>query len=186
MLHAAKVHASLDEALAGCVTAVGLTRRRRDLSHEPQDVREAAAKLIEIAQSQPIALLFGNETSGLSNEELGKCQMLVTYPANPEYPSLNLAAAVQIMAYELRMAALGDTQAESEARELANLEDIEFFFSRLEETLIDIRFLDPAHPKKLMPRLRRLFSRTRLEKEELSILMGILKQINLKGKDKVD
>ena len=186
VLHAAQVHSSLDDALAGCVTAIGLTRRQRGLSHDPLDARDAAGQLIEIARTQPIALLFGNETSGLSNEELGKCQMLVTYPANPEYPSLNLAAAVQIMAWELRMAALAGAQLESEERELANLEDIEFFFARLQETLIDIRFLDPAHPKKLMPRLRRLFSRTRLEKDELSILMGILKQINLKGKVKVD
>jgi tRNA/rRNA methyltransferase len=112
--------------------------------------------------------------------------MLVTFPANPEYPSLNLAAAVQIMAYELRMAALGDARIDLAERELARLEDVEFFFSRLEETLIEIRFLDPAHPKKLMPRLRRLFARAQLEKEELSILMGILKQVNLKGKPKVD
>jgi tRNA/rRNA methyltransferase len=186
VLQAAQVHASLDEALAGCVIATGLTRRQRGLSHEPLDAREAAGRLIDIAQTQPVALLFGNETSGLSNEELSRCQMLVTFPANPGYPSLNLAAAVQIMAYELRMAALGAAKTTRMERDLARLEDIEFFFSRLEETLIDIRFLDPAHPKKLMPRLRRLFSRTQLEKEELSILMGILKQINLKGKVKVD
>lgn len=186
VLRAAQVHTSLDGALAGCVMAVGLTRRQRGLSHEPLDAREAAAKLVAISRTQAVALVFGNETSGLSNEELGKCQMLVTFPANPDYPSLNLAAAVQIMAYELRLAALGAVQAESTEREFARLEDTEFFFSRLEATLIDIRFLDPAHPKKLMPRLRRLFSRSRLEKEELSILMGILKQINLKGKHKVD
>lgn len=186
VLQAARVHPTLESALSGCVFAAGLTRRQRGLSHEPLDAREAAGRLIAIAHTQPIALLFGNETSGLSNEELGKCQMLVTYPANPDYPSLNLAAAVQIMAYEMRMAALGQARTEATERELANLEDIEFFFSRLEETLIDIRFLDPAHPKKLMPRLRRMFARKQLEKEELSILMGILKQINLKGKVKVD
>lgn len=186
VLQAAQVHPTLESALSGCVFAAGLTRRQRGLSHEPLDAREAAGRLIAIAHTQPIALLFGNETSGLSNEELGKCQMLVTYPANPDYPSLNLAAAVQIMAYEMRMAALGQARTEATERELANLEDIEFFFSRLEETLIDIRFLDPAHPKKLMPRLRRMFARKQLEKEELSILMGILKQINLKGKVKVD
>lgn len=186
VLQAARVHPSLDDALAGCVLAVGLTRRQRGLSHEPLDARAAAARLIATARTQPVALVFGNETSGLSNAELGKCQMLVTFPANPDYPSLNLAAAVQVMAYELRLAALGDAQAGAEPRELAPLEDVEFFFSRLEQTLIDIHFLDPAHPKRLMPRLRRLFSRTQLEKEELSILMGILKQVNLKGKPKVD
>jgi tRNA/rRNA methyltransferase len=186
VLQTAQVHPNLESALTGCVFAAGLTRRQRGLSHEPLDAREAAGRLIEIAHNQPVALLFGNETSGLSNEELGKCQMLVTFPANPDYPSLNLAAAVQIMAYELRMAALGAAQLATPERELANLEDIEFFFSRLEETLIDIRFLDPSHPKKLMPRLRRMFARKQLEKEELSILMGILKQINLKGKVKVD
>jgi tRNA/rRNA methyltransferase len=186
VLQAAQVHPTLESALSGCVIATGLTRRQRGLSHETVDAREAAQRLIAIARTQSVALVFGNETSGLSNEELGKCQMLVTFPANPEYPSLNLAAAVQIMTYELRMAALGEASPEATERDLAKLEDIEFFFSRLEETLIDIRFLDPAHPKKLMPRLRRLFSRVQLEKEELSILMGILKQINLKGKSKVD
>lgn len=186
VLRAARVYENVEASLAGCAIAVGLTRRQRGLSHDPTDARKAAAELIGIARTQAVALVFGNETSGLSNEELGKCQMLVTFPADPDYPSLNLAAAVQVMAYELRMAALGHVLADGGRRELAPLEDVEFFFSRLEETLIDIRFLDPAHPKKLMLRLRRLFARAQLEKEELSILMGILKQVNLKGKHKVD
>jgi tRNA/rRNA methyltransferase len=186
LLEAAPIRESLDMALQGCVLAAGLTARRRGLSHDPLYPRDAARQLVEIAQTRPVALVFGNETYGLSNAELEKCQMLVTLPANPEYPSLNLAAAVQVMTYELRVAALGEPELATAAVDLARLEDIELFFERLEKTLVDIRFLDPAHPKKLMPRLRRLFARTRLEKEELSILMGILQQINLQPKHKVD
>jgi tRNA/rRNA methyltransferase len=93
---------------------------------------------------------------------------------------------VQIMAYELRMASLSQAPASADTAPLAHLDDIEFFYQKLEETLIRIQFLDPQHPKRLMPRIRRMFARTQLEKDEFNILMGILKQVNLFAKSKVD
>jgi tRNA/rRNA methyltransferase len=185
VLEQAQVHATLDEALTGCVFAAGLTARRRDLAHPCMDVREGAQRLAAIAATQAVALVFGNEAYGLSNTELSKCQLMISIPTDSAYTSLNVASAVQIMAYELRMAVLEPGPA-TDTPELARLEDIEFFYQRLEQTLIRIQFLDPDHPKRLMPRIRRMFARTQLEKEELSILMGILKQINLHAKHKVD
>lgn len=186
LLENARVCASLDEALTGSVIAAGLTARRRDLQNPCLDVREAARRLVEIAATQEVALLFGNEAHGLSNEELNRCQYVISIPTDSAYTSLNVASAVQIMTYELRMATLNAAPITSEAVALAPLEDIEFFYARLEETLKRIQFLDPDHPKRLMPRIRRMFARTQLEKEEFSILMGILKQINLFSKAKLD
>lgn len=185
VLGRARVCRDLDEALADCVLAAGLTRRLRELAQPPQDGRSAALELASLARAHRVALVFGNETFGLSNAELARCQRLVTLPANPRYPSLNLAAAVQVMAYEMRLAALGAPAANPPPPSVS-LGEMEYFYRRLEETLIHIGFLDPAHPKRLMPRLRRLFGRCGLEKEELSILLGILKHVNLKGKGKVD
>ncbi len=118
-------------------------------------------------------MVFGNETFGLSKEELACCQALMTIPANPEYSSLNLGAAVQVMAYELRRTALAETLPQPEL-DAADLAEVERFYAHLEETLIKIGFLNPASPKRLMPKLRRLFSRTRLQKEEINILRGML------------
>ena len=186
VLEQAQVHATLDDALAGSVIAAGLTARRRDLQHPCLDVREAARRLVEIAATQEVALLFGNEAHGLSNAELTRCQYMISIPTDSAYTSLNVASAVQIMAYELRMATLTAITTAIDTPTLAPLEDIEFFYQRLEQTLTRIQFLDPDHPKRLMPRIRRMFARTQLEKEEFSILMGILKQINLFTKSKVD
>lgn len=178
LLTKAQVHATLDDALADCAFAVGLTARSRDLMHETLDPRSAARQLLPLAAKQPVALLFGNETAGLSNEELRKCQWCIAIPSNPDCSSLNLAAAVQVMAYELRMAALADqAPADTEVPQLATLDELERFYQHLERTLIDIDFLDPDQPKLLMPRLRRLFARGRVEQEEFHILMGILKQV---------
>lgn len=178
VLAGAQVHTNLDDALAGCAFAVGLTARSRDLMHETLDPRSAARRLLPLAASQPVALLFGNETAGLSNEELRKCQWRVAIPTNPDCSSLNLAAAVQVMAYELRMAALEQqAPAVPDMPTLATLDELERFYQRLEQTLVAIDFLDPESPKLLMPRLRRLFARGRVEQEEFHILMGILKQV---------
>ena len=170
---------TLDEALSGATFAVGLTSRQRDLPHEVLTAREAAPLIARHAKDQEVALLFGNETYGLSNNELTKCQLLVTIPANPDYPSLNLAAAVQLLSYEVALASESVQSLVVEPMgDLASLEEIEQFYQHLETTLVKIGFLDPRHPKKLMPRLRRLFARSRLEKEEINILRGILKEVN--------
>lgn len=177
VLDQARVCESLDEALAGTALAVAVSARRRDLSHKVMTPREAAAVLLKHASTQQVALVFGNETSGLSNAEASKCQMLTSIPANPDFTSLNLAAAVQVLSYELNVA-LPDTAIQTEKiRALASFEDVEIFYRRLEQMLIETEFLDPAEPKRLMQRIRRLFARTRLEPEELAILHGILTAI---------
>lgn len=177
VLAAAQVVTRLEDALAGAELVVGCTARARDLSHRMIDAREAAGLLATHARRAPVALLFGTEMSGLSNEELEQCQLLVRIPANPHYSSLNLAAAVQILAYELRVASVLAPQPGEAPYPLARHDDLERFYRELESTLIGIGFLDPLMPKRLMTRLRRLFSRTRIEHEEFNILMGILKRI---------
>lgn len=170
----ARVCSSLEEALQGTVLAVGLTARRRDLSHAMLALREAAPQILARAAEAPVALVMGTEMSGLSNAELEKCQMLITIPANPEYGSLNLAAAVQVVAYELRTCAIASDLPQG-GFPAATFEEVDQFYEHLEQTLIKIGFLDPRHPKRLMTRLRRLFARAGLEKEEVNILRGILK-----------
>lgn len=170
----ARVCACLDDALQGAVLVVGLTARRRDLSHAMLTLRESAPQIVSAATEAPVALVFGTEMSGLSNAELEKCRQLMTIPVNPEYGSLNLAAAVQVVAYELRMCSV-DAVPVSDGFPLATFEEVDRFYDHLERTLTKIGFLDPRHPKRLMTRLRRLFARAGLEKEEVNILRGILK-----------
>jgi tRNA/rRNA methyltransferase len=172
VLDGAKVCKSLDEALKGCALAVATTARHRDLSPPVLPIRAAAARLLETARNQEVALVFGTENSGLTTQEMARCQMVVHIPANPTYPSLNLACAAQVMCYELRMAAVAVPA--REAAPLPRLEEVELFFAMLEQTLVEIEFLNPFAPKRLMPRLRRLFAKAVVEQEELNILMGIL------------
>jgi len=178
LLESATVCNSLTEALTGCAFAIGLSARKRNISHEIVNVRSAATEALTIAANQPIAFVFGTEMSGLSNAELDCCQMIAMIPANPDYSSLNLSAAVQVVCYELRMAALGDqandTIKPNQTNELATNEAIEGFYAHLEETLLNIGYLNPVAPKKLMGRMRRLYARVRLEKEEVNLLRGIL------------
>lgn len=174
VLENAVVCASLEQSLQGTVLVAGLTARHRDLSHAMLGLRQAAPQILQRAGEGPVALLFGTEMSGLSNAELEKCQLLIAIPANPEYGSLNLAAAVQVVAYELRTSgsAAGPVP---QGFPLASFEQVEQFYEHLERTLVEIDFLDPECPRRLMTRLRRLFARAGLEKEEVNILRGILK-----------
>lgn len=176
ILDQAVICSTLDIALQDCVLAVAMTARARELTHQVIDTRQVAQKLVEIATESPVALLFGRESSGLTTAEVTKCQLTVHIPTSSVYASLNLAAAVQIMCYELRMAAIGprNTSSPPEVPELASLNEIELFYQHLEEALITSKFLDPQQPKRLMQRIRRLFSRTALEKEEVNILRGII------------
>ena len=125
-----------------------------------------------------VALVFGSEMSGLSNAELARCQLVATIPSDPAFSSLNLAAAVQVAAYELRVAAGGGEVWRAAAFEPATQDEIARLFEHGERTLVALDFLRPAHPKRLLPRLRRLFARARLEKEEVNILRGILARID--------
>ena len=178
VLKAAQVCASLDEALAGSTFAVACTSRTREIAVPAVSAREAAARVIAVARRQPAALVFGNETFGLTGEQVNRCQLLATSPANPEYASLNVAAAVQVFAYELRVAALGGAIPAARAPKLASHEEVERFYEHLERAMVEGGFLNPEHPKKLMPRMRRLFGRANLEKEEVNILRGIIKALS--------
>jgi len=175
LLDTARVHPSLDAALADCIVAAGLSARRRELTHPPQTLRDAAPELAAIATSQGrVALVFGNETSGLSNEELARCQRFVTIPANPAYSSLNLAAAVQVACYELAVAAASFDAPRATAREAATGEDVSRLCEELERVAVDSGYLDPAQPGRFMQRIRRLLARAGLEREEVKILRGFL------------
>lgn len=179
VLDNARVCESLDEALRGTVLAAALTTRPRDLPHEIYDARRAARALVEQGRRQEVAIVFGTEMSGLTIAQVSKCQVLVRIPANADYASLNVAAAVQVMAYELRMAVPEvEKIPPSPAYEPASFEEIEMLYRHLESTLVASGFLDPDQPKRLMQRLRRLFARSRLEKEEVSILRGMLKSMD--------
>ena len=174
ILNNTSVCADLDQALNGTVLAAAVTARSRDLSHEVFDARQGALELISHARQNPVALVFGTEMSGLTTRDVSKCQIIVHIPADPGYSSLNLASAVQVMAYELRMALPEAGPAPATADMLARFDEIELLLQHLERVAILSSFLDPEEPKRLMQRLRRLFARTRLEKEEVNILRGIL------------
>lgn len=173
VLEAARRFSSLDDALADTVLAAACTSRRRDLPHPAYTPRQAAPEVLRLARSGPVAIVFGSETFGLSNEQLMKCRWLVNIPTNPDYASLNLGAAVQVLAYELRCTA-EDAVLPLPAFEPAPHAAQESLLAELEKALADIGFHDPANPKRLMPRLRRFFAKAGLEKEEVAIWRGIV------------
>lgn len=173
VLESAVLCQDLADALRGCVLTAACTARRRDLPHPAYTPRQSAPQLLSFAKAAPVALVFGSETHGLTNTQLGQCQWLINIPANPDYMSLNLAAAVQVLAYELRCT-LADAVIPLPTFAAARHEEVEALLTELERVLIDIGFLDPAHPKRLMPRLRRFFVRAGLEREEVALWRGIL------------
>lgn len=175
ILEQIRIVGSIEEALDGCNFAAALSARLREFSPPVVTPRSLTAQLVADVGLRA-ALVFGSERYGLSNNVVEKCNALISIPANPEYSSLNLAQAVQILAYEARLAELGgDLMAKGVGfqGEVASLSQIDGMYAHLEEALIAIGFLDPYNPKKLMPRLKRLFSRTQLETEEVNILRGI-------------
>ena len=178
VLASAQVVATLETALAGTVLAIGLSARPREFAGAALPMRAAAREALRLAQAGDVALVFGTEMSGLSNAELARCQIVATIPTSPTYTSLNLAAAVQVAAYELYVAASGGEVWSAPAFEPATHEQIEQLFAHGEHTLTSLNFLYPNQPKRLLPRLRRLFARARLEKEEVNILRGILARID--------
>ena len=175
LLDSAIVTETLEEAIADCQFVIGVSGKERSLSQQVMNVREAAHEVHQIASKQEVALVFGTEMSGLTNAEADRCQLLATIPANPEYTSLNLAQAVQIMCYEIRMAITeGKLHYDEMPVELASQDDLERFYAHMQEVLEHIGYINPRAPKKLFERLRRLYARTRLEKEEVNLLRGIL------------
>jgi tRNA/rRNA methyltransferase len=203
VLAAAQCVQTLEQALLGVHWSVALSARTREYGPPvltPRAAAQAAARMLVPPQARDdatcVALVFGNERTGLANQDVERCSAIAHIPANPAYTSLNLAQAVQVLAYELRVAyadlpsgapALADAvpaamsaAIPSEAR--ASSDEIEGMFAHLEQALTALDFFDPANPKKLQSRLRRLFARTGLEREEVNILRGIAKHILLKIK----
>jgi tRNA/rRNA methyltransferase len=180
VLRAARVVASLEEALADRVLAVGFTARSRELSLPVAPLRNCAPEIVAAAAEGGVALVFGNETSGLSNEELGRCQRLATIPSSRDYPSLNLAAAVQIACYEVALAAHDMPPPAIRAHLPATGKDLEALFGHLEASMLSSGYLDPKRPGKLMERFRRLFGRSRLERSEVKALRGMLEAFERK------
>jgi len=178
VLDDARVVASLSEALAGCALAVGLSGRPRAFAGRVLEARDAAVEAIAATAYGDVALVFGTEMSGLSNEELALCGIAAAIPANPAYPSLNLAAAVQVMAYEARLAAGSNAVWRAPRFAPATHDEAEALHAHAADTLTALRFLDPKRPRLLLPRLRRLFGRAGLEREEVNILRGILARID--------
>ena len=190
VLASAHVVPSLADALNGVHWSVALTARAREYGPPQLAPRAAAVEARGHATHGEIALVFGNERTGLSNEDVERCSVLAHIPANPAYSSLNLAQAVQVLSYELRMTYLGGadhhgpagTGEGMTAGSRAASDEIERMYVHLENALIALDFLDPGNPKKLMSRLRRLFARSGLEREEVNIVRGIAKHILLKVK----
>jgi tRNA/rRNA methyltransferase len=180
VLSRARVFETLEGALADCALAVGFSARARELSHAPLSLREAAASILEATQEGKVALVFGNETSGLSNEELSRCQRFVTIPSNPEYGSLNLAAAVQVACYELAVAASAFATPRARELDAASVGDVEGLFAHMEGAAISSGFLDPRKPGRFMERMRRMFARARLERHEVKLLRGLLSALEKK------
>jgi len=172
VLQNSKVHANLTEAIADCVAAFALSARPREWSTQVLEVRAAAARAVELNGN--VAFVFGNEQAGLTNEEMLACQYLVHIPANPGFTSLNLAQAVQVVAYELFMTSNPETR-RFRSEKAATIQDLEGLYGHLERAAVDSEFFDPASNSKLPTRLRRLFSRVPdLEREEVNILRGLL------------
>lgn len=186
LLAAATVHADLAPALAGCRLVIGSSARLRSVQWPQVDPRGCAALLVREAADGDVALLFGRERSGLTNDELGCCHYLAHIPTNPAFGSLNIAAAVQVFAYELRQAVLAldadgplepapEPVPEPREAPLAGADEMEGFYGHLAAALVDIGYADPTRSRRLLRRLRRLFNRARPDLNELNILRGVLR-----------
>ncbi|MFZ6849946.1 RNA methyltransferase [Undibacterium sp. RuRC25W] len=179
VLESAQIMYSVENAVSGCNFVAAVSARLREFSPPILDPRTFAQRVSKPEEGE-IALIFGSERYGLPNQVVMNCQALINIPANPAYSSLNLAQAIQLLAYEARVASFVETEGGSHIGfqgQLASTEQVEGMYSHLEEALIAVDFLDPDNPKKLMPRIKRLFSRAGLEAEEVNILRGISKKI---------
>jgi tRNA (cytidine32/uridine32-2'-O)-methyltransferase len=175
LLARAVVCRTLDEAISDCKIVIGTSARSRSIAWPEVGPRACAKKLASEAETTQAAILFGREHSGLTNAELDRCHYLLQIPCNARFSSLNLAAAVQIVAYELLTASKGEAEATTPSLSpLASSDQLKSFYRHLQQTLFDIGFLQPGKTGALMRRLRRLFNRAQLETKEIDILRGIL------------
>jgi TrmH family RNA methyltransferase len=188
ILATAQIVGSLEEAIADCALVVGASARLRTISWPTLDPKACAERMIDVAASDQVALVMGRERTGLTNAELEHCHYLVHIPANPDYTSLNVAAATQVLVYELRMAALAKDNALDyrwrSDHPFATNEELEGLYAHFEAALTQLGFLDPDNPRQLMRRLRRLFNRSQLDRMEVNILRGILATAEKGGKGK--
>jgi tRNA (cytidine32/uridine32-2'-O)-methyltransferase len=176
LLEQAVVTTTLDEALRDCTLVFGTSARMRFLPQEMLTPRQAAEKIVNEFIDQDIAIVFGNEKFGLSNEELKRCHYHICIPTDPHFSSLNLAMAVQIVVYELFMKTLQDEGRSylHERGDFATFEDLEGLYRHLEEVVTQIDFLDPQNPRRMMIRFRQILGRARLDKNELNLFRGML------------
>jgi tRNA/rRNA methyltransferase len=179
VLDGARIVDTIAEALDGCNFAAAVSARLREFSPPVWSPREFSAHAAGDSNLRP-ALVLGNERFGLPNQIVEQCNVLINIPANPDYASLNLSQAAQVLAYECRLAAQGENRTQQGIGfqgEAASVAQIEGMYAHLEEALVAIGFLNADNPRKLMPRLKRLFARTQLETEEVNILRGIARQM---------
>lgn len=182
LLEQAVIVDSLEAAIEDCSLVIGTSARSRSLPWPMLDIRKGAQKIVnEAATGAKVALVFGREKMGLHNDELQQCNFHLAIPANPDYPVLNVAAAVQVLSYEVWQASLAATPADEQVLEeetaFPSSREMTLFYQHLEETLHDTHFIIKQHPGQIMQRLRRLFNRSRPEKQELAILRGILSSV---------
>ncbi len=174
ILEQAQVVTDLDAALTACVLVAGTSARHRGLGPPEITPRVCAEKLMAVSADQDVAVLFGRERIGLTNEEADRCHFLINIPANPDYSSLNLAAAVQVIAYELMLARVAPAAGREHDALPATVEEMEGLYAHLESAASGSGFLDPANPRHLMRRLRHLLGRARPDQREVNILRGLL------------
>ena len=180
ILSNAKVCSTLEEALNGVKLVVGASARQRNIKWRQLDVIDTCSKIQSslVSSDEDVAVVFGTENSGLTNEELDLCSILMTIPGNPKYFSLNVASAIQVFAYQNFISTI-DGKFDNTPKDIASFEDLNSFYKHLEQVLEHINYFDSKKPKSLlMRRMRRLFGRSEPEKEEVAILRGILNKIN--------
>lgn len=185
VLKNATVVDSLADAIKDCVYVAGASVRSRSINWPTMEPRDCAAKFIEQSRNGVVAAVFGPEKAGLSNSDLDHCDTLLTIPTDPDFSSLNLAMAVQVFTYELRMASAQEHGPSYEQdAPLATSEELEHFYTHLERVLTELQFLDPDNPRHLMRRLRRLYVRAQVDKNEVNILRGMLTAIDKSRRSK--
>ncbi|GFR91622.1 tRNA (cytidine/uridine-2'-O-)-methyltransferase TrmJ [Elysia marginata] len=177
-----KVVDSLAEAIADCSLVIGTSARSRSFSWPMLSPRVCGQQVIQEAENSQVALVFGQETMGMTNEELQQCNYHVCIPGNPEYPVLNVASAIQILCYEIRQSVEDQfvTESDSISEDIVSYpdaRDMEQFYQHLEEALYHVNFIIRQHPGNAMTKLRRLFNRARPESEEMNMLRGILSRV---------
>ena len=184
ILEKASVHTSLEEAISECELVVGTSARERTVPWPALNPREAAEEMHKSSLNGKVAIVFGREDRGLTNEELGLCNFHVHIPSDPEYSSLNLSQAVQILAYEIRLSYLQDRHVNKEYWdvELANNEQTERLINHMDELMQEVDFYDVENPRKLLVRVRRFFKRSKIDVMEANIFRGLFATIQKKLK----